>query len=107
LKSLFVISEALYHEGIWGNGSIETPFLTSALYGGESSASRPGRFIPGESTLSQYPLNRRLGETQSRSGCYGEEKNLAMPGIKHRPSSLQLITLLTELSRLPHSMGGV
>jgi hypothetical protein len=33
-----------------------------ALYGGEWSASRPGRFTP------RYPLDRRLGGPQDRSG---------------------------------------
>jgi hypothetical protein len=31
-----------------GSGNIALPFLTSALDGGEWSASRPGRFTPGE-----------------------------------------------------------
>jgi hypothetical protein len=30
----------------------------------------------------RYPLDRRLGEPQSRSGRCGEEKNLALPGIE-------------------------
>jgi hypothetical protein len=37
-------------------------FLTSVLAGGEWSASRPYRFTP------EYPLDRRLGGPQSRSG---------------------------------------
>jgi len=45
-------------------------FLTSALYGGEWSASRRGRFTP-----SCYPLYRWLGGPQSRSGRGDEEKN--------------------------------
>jgi hypothetical protein len=32
----------------WGSGCIALPFLTSALDGGELSASRPGRFTFGE-----------------------------------------------------------
>jgi hypothetical protein len=50
-------------------------YLTLALVGGEWSASRPGRFTPGE--ITRYPLNRGLGEPQNRSGRRGEEKNLA------------------------------
>jgi hypothetical protein len=38
-----------------------THSLTSALVGGEWSASRPGRFTP------WHPLDRRLGGPQSRS----------------------------------------
>jgi hypothetical protein len=51
-----------------------THSLTSALDGGEWSASRHGRFIPQGKSL-WYPLNRRLGGSQSRSGRGGEEKN--------------------------------
>jgi hypothetical protein len=36
-------------------------FLTSALEGGEWSASRPGRFSPGKEPT--YPLDTRLSET--------------------------------------------
>jgi hypothetical protein len=42
-------------------------FLTSALAWGEWSASRPGRFTP-RGNSPRYPLDRRLGGTQSRSG---------------------------------------
>jgi hypothetical protein len=37
----------LCHEDLWGSGGIASPFLTSAVDGGEWSASRPGRFTPG------------------------------------------------------------
>ena len=40
--------------------------MTTALEGGEGSASRPGRSLPPGKTL--YPLYRRLGGTQGRSG---------------------------------------
>jgi len=43
-----------------------TLFLTSALEGGEGSASCPGRtLLPGNT---RYPLYRRLGGSQGRSG---------------------------------------
>jgi hypothetical protein len=38
------------HEHVWGSGNIAPPFLTSALDGGEDSASRLGRFTPGKRT---------------------------------------------------------
>jgi hypothetical protein len=45
-------------------------FTTSALDGGEWSATRPGRALPlGNGPL--YPLYRRLGGPQSRSGHRG------------------------------------
>jgi len=40
--------------------------MTTALEGGEWSASRPGRTLPPGKT--RYPLCRRLGEPQGRSG---------------------------------------
>ena len=43
-----------------------TLYLTSALEGGGWSTPRPGRFIPGKET--RYPLYRRLGGPQGRSG---------------------------------------
>jgi hypothetical protein len=55
-------------------------FLTSALVG-EWSASRPGRFTLGEKRR-WYPLDRRLGEPQSRSGRRGEEKILDPTGTR-------------------------
>jgi hypothetical protein len=32
----------------WGSGGVAPPFLTSALYVGEWSCTRPSRFTPGE-----------------------------------------------------------
>jgi hypothetical protein len=40
--------------------------MTTALEGGEGSASRPGRSLPPEKT--RYPSYRRLGGPQGRSG---------------------------------------
>jgi hypothetical protein len=51
------------HEG--PEGYSFTLLLTSTLYGGGWSASRPGRFTPGKT---RNPLYRRLGGPQSRSG---------------------------------------
>jgi hypothetical protein len=62
--------------GEWRYNS--THSLTSVLDGGEWSASRPGRFTPrGKSPW--YPLDRRLGGPQTRSGRSGEEKNSQTP----------------------------
>jgi hypothetical protein len=38
----------------WGSGDIAPPILTSALDGGEWSASRPGRFTPRKRTPSTH-----------------------------------------------------
>jgi hypothetical protein len=42
------------------------PFINTALEGGEGSASRPGRSLPPEKA--RYPLYRKLGGPQGRSG---------------------------------------
>jgi hypothetical protein len=56
-------------------------FLTSALVGGERSASRPVRFAPGKEP--RYPVDRRSGGPQNRSGRRGEEKILYPTGTRN------------------------
>jgi hypothetical protein len=51
--------------------------LTSALDGGEWSASTPAALPPGKEP--QYPLDRRLGGPQSHFGHGGKEKNSQPP----------------------------
>jgi hypothetical protein len=59
------------HEGPEGEWRYSpTLSLTSALEGGGWSAPRPGRFTPGKDT--RYPLYRRLGGPQGRSGRMGK-----------------------------------
>jgi len=53
--------------------------MTAALEGGEWSAARPGRTLPPAKT--QYPLYRRLGGSQGRSG---RAENLVRTGIRSR-----------------------
>jgi len=59
--------------------------MTMALEGGEGSASRPGRSLPLGET--RYPLYRRLGGTQGRSGLVW--KISPPPGFD--PRTVQLI----------------
>jgi len=54
--------------------------LTSTLDGGQWSASRPAALPPGK--VPWYPLDRRLGGPQSRSGRGGEENSQPPPGIE-------------------------
>jgi hypothetical protein len=56
-----------------------THSLTSTLDGGEWSASRPAALSQGKSP--RYPLDRRLGGPQGRSGRGGEEKNSQPPPV--------------------------
>jgi hypothetical protein len=88
------------HGGAWGERRYNSySFLTSALDGGEWSASRPGRSLPPEKDL-RYPLYRKLGGPQSRPGQRLEEKSFAPAGdrtsiaLSSSPSS---DTILTEL----------
>jgi hypothetical protein len=72
--------------------------LTFALYGGELSTSRSGHFTPGHNTF--YPLDRRVGGSQSRSDCGGGESNSGLPVRK-------LVTVLPELPRLMSVTGSI
>jgi hypothetical protein len=45
-------------------------------------------YLRGESP--RYPLDRRLGRFQRRSGRCGEEKKISLPGIEPEPFSLSL-----------------
>jgi hypothetical protein len=82
-----------------GSGSIDPPFLTSALDGGEWSASRPGRYTPGDMAPGTHWI-WGWGGSQSRSKRCGEEKILLLPGIDPRPTNSQAVAIPTELSRL-------
>jgi len=53
--------------------------MTAALEGCEWSAAHPSRTLPPGKT--RYPLNRRLGEPQGRSG---RAENLVLTGIRSR-----------------------
>jgi len=53
--------------------------MTAALEGGEWSATRPGQSLPPGKT--RYPLYRRLGGPQGRSG---RAENLVHTGIRAR-----------------------
>jgi hypothetical protein len=56
-------------------GGIAHSFLTLALDGGELSISHSGRAQP-HGKASWYPLDRRLGGTQSQSGLEARRKIL-------------------------------
>jgi hypothetical protein len=63
--SLCLISYAPRHEDVWGNEGIAPSFLTSALDGGDRSSPHPGRFTPGEKSLS---IHRIGGFVSPRAG---------------------------------------
>jgi hypothetical protein len=72
---------------MWGSGGIAPSFLTSELDEGECSASRAGRFIPGEKR-SQDPWDMWLGQPQNESGCHGEGEILFLLGTESYSLSL-------------------
>jgi hypothetical protein len=78
-------------------------FLISALYNGERSVSRPGRFTTGDREP-RYPLHRMLGQTKSRSKRSGEQINVVtLPVIERRflgSVARNLVAIPTELFRL-------
>jgi hypothetical protein len=72
----------------WGMELKLHAFLTSALDEDEWSAVHPGRFTTVVRTP-LYPLDKRLGELQFRSGSGGEEKkshNIYLLGMEPRSS---------------------
>jgi hypothetical protein len=74
----------LRHEGVWGSGCIIHVFLTSALVGGEWSASHPGRFTSKEIASGTSCIGGWVGP---RGGMDAVEKDFVLPGIEIRPSS--------------------
>jgi hypothetical protein len=48
-------------DDVWGSGGIALPFLTSALYGGERSASGPGPFNPGDKVPGTHWVGGSVG----------------------------------------------
>jgi hypothetical protein len=79
---------------------VDLAFLNSAPNGGDFSVLRPGHFTSvGKSP--RYPLDRRLGEPQSRSGHGREENNSqSPPGVEIPIMQSVAQRCTTELSRL-------
>jgi hypothetical protein len=81
-------------------------FLTSVLDGSEWSASRAGRFTPGEMALGA-PLTRGLGRPSSQYGRFGEETNFLHPPIFeprfHRHSARSIVTKASTLAYVIHT----
>jgi hypothetical protein len=71
--------------------------MTSALERGEGSASRPGRTLPLGKT--RYPLYRRLGGPQDRSG---QVRKISPPPGFDPPTVKSVTQLLYQLSNPAH-----
>jgi hypothetical protein len=75
------IDPATRHGGAWGERRCSSySFLTSALDEGEWSASRPCRALP-PGKGPRYPLYRRLGGPQSRSGRRGGDRTPVVQSV--------------------------
>jgi hypothetical protein len=70
--------------------------LTSGLVGGKWSASRPGRFIPGETAPGTHCAGGCVGPRAGLDAVQERKISFALTGIEPRPS----IAIPTELSRL-------
>jgi hypothetical protein len=80
MTKLFEPHNALKAKHVCGSGGIAPSLFTSAVAGGEWSASRPGSFTPRKKPPPPpYPLDRWLGGPQSRYGRCGKEKNILPP----------------------------
>jgi hypothetical protein len=82
--SLWLSDKVPRHEEVWGCGCIDRVFLTSALIGGEGSASRRGRFTPGA-----YWVGDQRG---SRTGLDDVERRKPL-----RPSRLEIQPLFIDM----------
>jgi hypothetical protein len=86
----------------WPRGWVELElysFESSALEGGEWSASRPGLNLPPGKT--RYPLYERLGGPQSRSG---EVRKISPPTGIRSPDRLPVVSRYTDWATGPTSL---
>jgi hypothetical protein len=72
--SLCLINKLPRNKDVWRYRGVAPSFLKSALDGGKWSASCP-RSLNQREKSPQYPLDMRLGGSQSRFGHCGKEKN--------------------------------
>jgi hypothetical protein len=80
------------HERIWGNWDIAPGSLNIGTNWRSRYFYTPAALPPPKGP--RYPVNMRLGEPHSRSGKFGEEKNLFVPQMS-LSSNLQPVALLT------------
>jgi hypothetical protein len=79
--SLCLTNEALRHEGAWGSGCIDPHFLDLET-GWRWAVSFTPRPLCHRGKSPRYPVDRRLGGPQSRSGRRAKEKILDRTGTR-------------------------
>jgi hypothetical protein len=78
----------------WGSGGISTHSWPRHWMEVSGQLHAPAALLPGK----EYPLNRRLGEPQSRSWRGGEEKNSQpLPGLESAINQPVIQRCTTEL----------
>jgi hypothetical protein len=94
------ISSLINHHVMKTNWGVEVQLytvLTSAIDGGQLSASRAGHVTPG---VHRYPLDRRLGGPQSLSDAIAKRKKFhhcPCRELNSRRLARSLVTILTEV----------
>ena len=88
-----------------GSRGIAHTFMTTALEGGKGSASRPGRSLSLGKT--RYPLYRRLGGPQARSGQVRKISPSTGIWSPDRPARSQSLYWLCYLAHLRHLYRGI
>jgi hypothetical protein len=86
-------SLSIMHEVLWWSGGIAPPLLTSALNGGEWSASRSGRITAEERTLCARWVG--AGGPYSQSQRIGEE-NKVVPTGNRTPAAQPVVHRYTD-----------
>jgi hypothetical protein len=79
--SLCLTNWALRHEGVWGSGCIDPHFLDLGASWRWVVSFTPRPLYPRRKSP-RYPLDRRLGGPQSRSGRRGADKILDLTGTR-------------------------
>jgi hypothetical protein len=98
-----VLNQAPRHEDVLGSGGIATRILDSTLNTGEWSASRPGSFIPKESTPGTYWIGGWVG---TRAGLDAVVKReIPSPHRESKSRTLIIQPVAQSLCRLSYNGG--
>jgi hypothetical protein len=93
---LCLIDQAQRHEDVYESEGIARPFLISALDEGEWSASRSGRFTPGERSLGTHWIGGLVGNRVGMDTVENRKIIFPLPRIEPMSCSPESVTILTE-----------